>query len=500
MTILQRRPTAPEDPGAHPADHAHGSQIRAFQGVLATGDFVVIALSVTAGHLLKFGFNDPSIQDSNGIVSLSYLPLSIGLGLVWWLMLAAFHTYRQRLLGSGTEEYQRVFQATFLVFGALAIASYLLKAQLARGYFLAVLPIGLVGLFLWRWLARKRLVRLRRRGELTNRVVILGGSRTAADMARELRRRRDLGMDVVGACVAGANPGRTLRGTNVPVLGGPDDVVAVLDQLSADTIVVTGSPDLSAQKVRRLSWEFDPTQVHLILAPSIVDVAGPRINLRPVDGLSLVEVAMPRFDGSKLVLKRAFDLLSVLVLSVVVVPVGLVVAACIKLDDGGPVFFRQARVGLGGSEFRMWKFRSMRTDAEQVLEHLRREQGLQDAGNEVLFKMKDDPRVTRIGRLLRALSLDELPQLINVLVGDMSLVGPRPPLPREVSSYEADVLRKFMVKPGITGLWQVSGRSELSWEESVRLDLYYVENWSLTEDIRILFRTVKVVLAREGAY
>jgi len=500
MTTLQRGPTVPEDPAAQPGEHGRTSPIRGFQGLLAAGDLVIIALSVTAGHLLKFGFNDPTIQDSSGTISLSYLPLSIGLGLMWWLMLSAFHTYRQRLLGSGTEEYQRVFQATFLVFGTLAIASFLFKAQVARGYFLAAFPIGFMGLFLWRWLARKRLIQLRRRGELTSRVLLLGGAQTATDMARELRRRRDLGMSVVGACVAGASPGRTLRGSNVPVLGGTGDVAAALDRLEVDTLVVTGSPDLSAQEVRRLSWELDPARVHLVLAPSIVDVAGPRINLRPVDGLSLVEVAIPRFDGSKLVLKRAFDLLAVLLLSVVVVPVGLVVAACIKLDDGGPVFFRQARVGLSGREFGMWKFRSMRTDAERVLEHLRREQGLQDAGNEILFKMKDDPRVTRVGRVIRALSLDELPQLINVLVGDMSLVGPRPPLPREVSSYEADVMRKFMVKPGITGLWQVSGRSELSWEESVRLDLYYVENWSLTEDIRILFRTVKVVLARDGAY
>jgi len=417
MTTLQRRPTVPEDPAAQPGEHSRTSQIRGFQGLLAAGDLVIIALSVTAGHLLKFGFNDPTIQDSSGTISLSYLPLSIGLGLMWWLMLSAFHTYRQRLLGSGTEEYQRVFQATFLVFGTLAIASYLFKAQVARGYFLAVLPIGFMGLFLWRWLARKRLIQLRRRGELTSRVLLLGGAQTATDMARELRRRRDLGMSVVGACVAGASPGRTLRGSNVPVLGGTGDVAAALDRLEVDTLVVTGSPDLSAQEVRRLSWELDPARVHLILAPSIVDVAGPRINLRPVDGLSLVEVAIPRFDGSKLVLKRAFDLLAVLCLSVIVVPVGLVVAACIKFDDGGPVFFRQARVGLGGSEFRMWKFRSMRTDAERVLEHLRREQGLQDAGNEILFKMKGDPRVTRVGRVLRALSLDEVPQLVNVLVG-----------------------------------------------------------------------------------
>lgn len=496
MTTLQRRPTVPEEPGAHPADHAHGSQIRAFQGVLATGDFVVIALSVAAGHLLKFGFNDPTIQDSSGTISLSYLPVSVGLGLVWWLMLAAFHTYRQRLLGSGTEEYQRVFQATFLVFGALAIASYLLKAQLARGYFLAVLPIGLVGLFLWRWLARKRLVRLRRRGELTNRVVILGGSRTAADMARELRRRRDLGMEVVGACVADQPVGSTLRGTSVPVFGDLGVLPTTMRELDADTLVVTGSPDISAAEIKELSWRLDPVGTNVVLAPSIVDVAGPRVHLRPVDGLSLVEIEMPRFDGSKQVLKRGFDIIVSALLIIALLPVWIIVPILIWFDDKGPIFFHQTRVGLNGEEFSIWKFRSMRVNADAELAALLKAQGTSD---KPLFKVDHDPRITKLGAFLRKSSIDELPQLFNVFNGTMSLVGPRPQVPAEVALYDNAAARRLFVKPGVTGLWQVSGRSNLKWEEAVRFDLFYVENWSITGDIQILFRTIKVVFAREGA-
>lgn len=496
MTTLQRRPMVPEEPAAQPGEHGRTSPIRAFQGVLVVGDLVIIALSVTAGHLLKFGFNDPTIQDASGTISLSYLPLSIGLGLVWWLMLSAFHTYRQRLLGSGTEEYQRVFQATFLVFGTLAIASYLLKAQVARGYFLAVLPIGLVGLFLWRWLARKRLIRLRRGGELTNRVVILGGARTAADMARELRRRRDLGMQVVGACVAGVPEGSTLRGTSVPVLGDVNSLPAIMTELLADTVVITGSPDISAAEIKELSWRLDPVGTQVVLAPSIVDVAGPRVHLRPVDGLSLVEIEIPRFDGSKQVLKRIFDIVVSTVLILLLLPVWIVVPILIWFDDRGPIFFRQIRVGLNGEEFAIWKFRSMRINADAELAALLAAQGTSD---KPLFKVDHDPRITRLGAFLRKSSIDELPQLFNVFDGTMSLVGPRPQVPSEVALYDNAAARRLFVKPGVTGLWQVSGRSNLTWEEAVRFDLFYVENWSITGDIQILFRTVKVVFAREGA-
>jgi exopolysaccharide biosynthesis polyprenyl glycosylphosphotransferase len=249
--------------------------------------------------------------------------------------------------------------------------------------------------------------------------------------------------------------------------------------------------------VKRLSWGLTPGAEHLVVAPSLIDVGGPRIRTRPVASLPLIHVETPRFEGRKLFAKRTFDLLASATLLLLLSPVLIAVAIAVKLSSPGPVFFAQERVGIKGKLFKMLKFRSMVVDAEQRLADL---QAQRDAGNSVMFKMKDDPRVTPIGRVLRRYSLDELPQLINVLLGSMSLVGPRPPLPREVEAYDQHVNRRFLVKPGVTGLWQVSGRSSLPWEETVRLDLYYVENWSLTGDIVILWRTLRAVARRDGAY
>ncbi len=234
------------------------------------------------------------------------------------------------------------------------------------------------------------------------------------------------------------------------------------------------------------------------MAPSLTDVAGPRIHSRPVAGLPLLHVETPQYSGFRAAVKRVFDVvLSSLALVVLAVPM-LVVAALVKTTSAGPVFFMQERVGYHGRAFRMFKFRSMRQDAEELLTQLDQQEKIDQAS--VLFKMKDDPRVTRVGKFIRRYSIDELPQLINVLKGDMSLVGPRPSLAREVELYDPHVHRRFLVKPGITGLWQVSGRSDLSWEESVRLDLYYVENWSLTADIMILWKTTRAVFHASGAY
>ena len=234
----------------------------------------------------------------------------------------------------------------------------------------------------------------------------------------------------------------------------------------------------------------------MIMTPALTDVAGPRIHTQPVAGLPMIHVTTPKLQGTKAIAKRTFDIVGAGMALFFLFPVLLVVGLAVKLDSPGPAFFHQDRVGKGGAPFRMHKFRSMVVDAEARLKELH----ANSEGNGVLFKMKADPRITRLGAFIRRFSLDELPQLWNVLSGDMSMVGPRPPLPSEVEIYEDYVHRRLMVKPGITGLWQVSGRSNLSWDDSVRLDLYYVENWSLMQDLVILFRTVKAVVAKDGAY
>ena len=248
--------------------------------------------------------------------------------------------------------------------------------------------------------------------------------------------------------------------------------------------------------IRRLSWQLEGSAAELVLSSRLAEVAGPRISLHQIDGLPLIKVQIPSFEGGKHAVKRAFD---IVVSSMALLVIGLAapfIALAIYIDSPGPIFFRQLRVGRDGQTFRMVKFRSMKTSAEQDLAALVAESD----GNGVLFKMKNDPRITRVGRILRKFSIDELPQFFNVLIGDMSIVGPRPPLPSEVMTYDGEVFRRLYINPGITGLWQVSGRSDLSWDESVRLDLRYVENWSLMNDLMIMWRTVKVMLQPSGAY
>ena len=261
-------------------------------------------------------------------------------------------------------------------------------------------------------------------------------------------------------------------------------------------MIVAGQFGGGSQTIRQLSWDLEGTATELVLTSRLADVAGPRIHFRPVEGLPLLHVEIPTFDGWRHVLKRTFDIVFAGTALVLFAPVLLIIAIFIRLDDGGPVFFRQTRCGRDGGTFEMIKFRSMVKAAEQDLAGLLD----RDEGAGVLFKMRNDPRVTHVGRVLREHSLDELPQFWNIFVGDMSVVGPRPPLVCEVEAYEGNVRRRLMIKPGLTGLWQISGRSDLSWEESVRLDLYYVENWSLTGDLMIVWRTAKTLITAKGAY
>lgn len=264
----------------------------------------------------------------------------------------------------------------------------------------------------------------------------------------------------------------------------------------ADSVIITGADVVTPDVVKKLSWDLEKLGVQIIVAPSIMDVAGPRIHTKPVAGLPLLHVQMPGYSGPQHILKRCFDILSSSILILLLSPVMLAIAALVKFTSRGPVIFKQQRIGLNGESFKMWKFRSMVVDAEARLKELRDK----NEGNGLLFKMKDDPRITKVGKVLRRFSLDELPQLFNVLGGSMSLVGPRPPLKTEVEQYNDEIGRRLLVKPGVTGLWQVSGRSDLSLEESVRLDLYYVENWTVAGDILILLKTVKAVFGRDGAY
>lgn len=422
---------------------------------------------------------------------------SIAIVAAWLGFLAFFGSRDSRVLGTGWAEYRRVLQASAATFGTLAIVVYLFNLQLARGYFLIALPAGVVGLVLVRRAWRQWLCAQRKDGEYSSKVVLVGSPASVALTARELNRTPQAGYRVLGAIVPPGDEDSALLGPDLPLVGGFDRIPDAMETNGADTVVITSSDALPPQRIRELGWRLEPGRQHLIVAPGLTDIGGPRIHTRPVAGLPLIHVETPHFSGGKTNSKRIFDVVVSFTMLLFALPLLAVAAAAIKLTSAGPVLFTQERVGKDGRPFRMLKFRTMVVDAEDLLGSL--ESGA-DAGNHVLFKMKDDPRVTGVGRFLRRHSLDELPQLINVLVGEMSLIGPRPPLECEVEEYDRHMRRRFLVKPGMTGLWQVSGRSDLSWDESVRLDLYYVENWTLTGDIGILARTARTVLKGDGAY
>jgi exopolysaccharide biosynthesis polyprenyl glycosylphosphotransferase len=261
-------------------------------------------------------------------------------------------------------------------------------------------------------------------------------------------------------------------------------------------VAVLACPEMSGVRLRELAWELEKTATDLCVAPALLDVAGPRTTIRPVAGLPLLHMDHPEFTGARRLIKTVFDRALAVPALLLLSPLFAIMAVIIRCSDGGPAFFRQVRVGQGGRSFTLYKFRTMVPDAEAQREQL----ATLNETDAVLFKIRNDPRVTLVGAWLRRWSLDELPQLINVLLGDMSLVGPRPALPKEAALYGDHVRRRLMVKPGITGLWQVNGRADLSWDESVRLDLRYVENWSLVLDLQILWKTVAAVLRGSGAY
>ncbi|MFT4122956.1 MAG: sugar transferase [Microbacteriaceae bacterium] len=470
-----------------------------YASCLLVTDTLVVVWAVFGSQVAWFGLAETNVTilGRYGGVMLSYTVVSVALSLLWILFISGAGTRDSRVVGVGAAEYARILRSSLMLFGLIAIASYLAKAQLARGYFVTALPLGIGALLLTRWMWRQYLVYRRASGGYSSRVVIVGGTVAADVVARDLIGAPSAGYTVVGAFTP-AGDECVLPGTGVRVLGAIDDVERLIDDSGADTVVVASGEGLPPGRVRQLSWALEPGRKHLVLSPNLIDIAGPRIHMRPVAGLSLIHVETPRYEGSRQAVKRVFDLAaSAALLLVLSVPL-LLIAAAVRLSTPGPVLFRQPRVGRGGASFDMLKFRSMVPDAEALLAELRARQT--DVGNDVMFKMADDPRITPIGRVLRRYSLDELPQLINVLRGEMSLVGPRPPLPREVAEYDTHVNRRFLVKPGITGLWQVSGRSNLDWDATVRLDLYYVENWSLTGDLVILWRTLRAVLASDGAY
>ncbi|KAB2344038.1 sugar transferase [Actinomadura rudentiformis] len=478
-----------------------GSYRRRAMGV----DFLSMLLAGVVAFVLRF----PGTPNA---LTAPYIALTVALPVLWLLILTISRAYEPRFIGVGSEEFHRVLRSGFIITATVAIAAYATKTEVARGYVVMALPLATVLNVFARYRLRKWLHDRRWKGECMRRVVAVGHRAALADLIRLLRQKRYHGMDIVGVCLPPVlfESDDALRAEldddesfldvssveGVPVLGDFGQTAKVVEQIGADSVAVLACPEMDGLALRRLAWQIERDDVELVVAPALMDAAGPRISIRPVAGLPLLHVEHPELDGGRKFLKSMFDRVGALAGLALLSPLVLAIAVAIKVTSSGPVLFRQVRVGRDGSEFTVLKFRTMVVDAEarkvDLIEH--------NENDGVLFKMRQDPRITRVGRWLRRYSLDELPQLINVARGDMSLVGPRPPLPEEVAKYGDDVRRRLVVKPGMTGLWQVSGRSDLTWEESVRLDLRYVDNWSLALDLQIMWKTWSAVFRGSGAY
>ncbi|WP_461475031.1 sugar transferase [Microbacterium sp. HJ5] len=450
-------------------------------------DAAVIAVTLGGYSIVALDrLSEPVVWTGPTVPYWAFLTL---VAFVWLIGLDVIDTRDRHIVGNGITEYRRIVNATLAVFAMLVAIAFFLRMDVARSLFALALPVGLVLLLLSRWIWRQWLRARQRAGHYVYRAVMVGEPAKLRHIIREIRRTPDSGYVIVGAITTKPDIADL---SGVPVVGGLSDATAAVESLGADTVIVSSADELDPAAMRRLGWAMADREIDWIVAPALTDVAGPRIHATPVAGLPLIHVEYPTLEGYKRFAKRTLDIVGSSLLIVLLSPVMIATVIAIRVDGPGPLLYRQVRIGRRGREFGMIKFRSMVADADDQLASLLDVQGTTD---QPLFKVTDDPRITKVGRVIRKYSIDELPQLFNVFLGEMSLVGPRPQRPAEVALYDADAHRRLLVKPGMSGLWQVSGRSKLSWEDALRLDLYYVENWSFTQDIQILFRTIRAVIA-----
>ncbi|MGY1828547.1 sugar transferase [Blastococcus sp. SYSU DS0541] len=451
-----------------------------------------VVSAIVAGTLGQIAETQP-VSGSLDLVG-SLVTVLVAFPLLWAAAMLIARAYEERFLWIGAEEFRRVFFAAAMLLATIGTVSWAFHLELARGFAIVALPAALLLTTGHRMAQRSWLHGQRQDGRLQQTAIIVGHRSGVAALHEQLDRAMEHGYRVIGCCVPSGSS-QTFDG--LPVLGSLDSVVDVVRRYEVDTVAVLPSPELDGPSLRQLGWDLEDTQAELLLAPAVTEVAGPRVRIRPVAGLPLMHVERPEFTGHRRIVKNLFDRSAALFGILLISPMLVALALAVKLTSRGPVFYKHERIGRGGQPFEVYKFRSMVPDADKLVDTLFEES---NEGNDVQFKMKRDPRVTRVGAVMRRYSLDELPQLFNVLNGSMSLVGPRPHVTREVEQYGFDMARRLLVKPGITGLWQVSGRSDLSWDDSVRLDVRYVENWTLTFDLMILWKTIGAVLRGSGAY
>lgn len=425
--------------------------------------------------------------------------ISVAIVLAWLAFLSASDTRSPRVIGTGGAEYRKLVSSSLHLFGLIAIVSLTMKFDLTRNYLSIALPLGLLGLVLTRFLWRRHAARRRAVGGYQRSVLVVGSAAAARSMAMAFSRHQMFGYHVVGVCVSDRpeDAGRSeieVGGRTIPIVGDDRSVVRAARRTGADTVAVMATDHLGPQDIRTMAWDLHAFGAELIVAPGVFNISETRMTSQLLAGMPMLHIEKPQYDRAMSIRKAIFDILFATVALIFVAPIMIAIAAAVKFTSKGPVFYLSERIGVDGKPFRMIKFRSMQADAERQVG------ALIDGANPLFFKMKQDPRVTPVGQFLRKYSLDELPQFFNVLRRDMSVVGPRPQVRREVHSYDGIMRRRLLVKPGVTGLWQVSGRSDLTPAESVELDLSYVENWSMSLDVGIIVKTVNTVARGDGAY
>lgn len=460
-----------------------------YRRTVITSDTVATACVVAAiGNF--FGARDAANwHEKWGILAFGTQLLVLG-------ALAVSRAWAPAVLGQGAEEFRRLGRSLFtatvvLALGGIALTSRNIKLWI----FVAVPAIALVTMT-ERYLLRLGLHKQRKEGRCLRPVLAAGSPATVRDLITRTRKFPHLGWRVDGVCTTDGrgHDGDQLDG--VPVVGRLTDVAKHVHHDGYRVVAVTPDPHWTPDRLQRLAWNLEGSDAEMVVAPVLMEVAGPRLHVDAVLGIPLLRVSMPTFTGGRRAIKGVVDRVGAALLLMLFAPLMAFVALLVLADSRGGAFYRQRRVGKDGREFTILKFRTMVSGAHGA----RAELADRNEGAGLLFKVRRDPRVTRVGAVLRRYSIDELPQLLNVLAGSMSLVGPRPPLPEECAAYDPDIRRRLLVKPGLTGLWQISGRSDLPWEEAVRLDLRYVEDWSLALDTVILWKTMRAVLHGQGAY
>lgn len=490
-------PTPEAEPPTGQGSSGHGQAQRQIARRIAVTDTIAVLLAVGVAHVVRYELIPLGAFDFS---SMNVNQVSVGLAAAWLIFLALWRTRDPKIIEAGPLEYQAVARASFNVFATLAVIALIFKLDFSRG-FIAMAGIGgAILLFVSRYAWRRWINHRRAHGGYTANVLVIGGVRSAKTMASQFATNPSLGFRVVGVWVpdrpAAADEFLRARDLDVPVFGTDTDFGTALAHGDVDTVVVTDTEHLGHDGMRELAWALEGRDVDLLVAPNVIDVAGPRVHLQAHGNMPLVYLTGPTYSRAKTLRRAIFDRTFAALVLVVSLPIIVIAAIAIRLTSRGPIFYRSERLGAHGVPFQIYKLRTMIVDADQQRDELMPF----NIGTGPLFKMPDDPRVTKVGRVLRRFSIDELPQFINVLKGDMSVVGPRPLLPGDLDEYGELGQRRLLVKQGITGLWQVSGRSDLTWEDSVRLDLDYVENWSMIGDLQIILRTMGAVIRAAGAY